>query len=44
MYSDFEEKFGLVSHSVSILETAIEKIDDKEVKFELFNLLLAKTT
>ena len=44
LFSDFEEKYGLISHSVSILEKGIENMDDKEVKFELFNLVLAKTT
>ena len=44
MFSDFEENFGLTSHSILIIEQAILKVTEVDLKFELFNLLLAKTT
>ena len=44
MYSNFEERYGLISHSVQILERAIQEFTEPDLKFEILNLLLAKTT
>lgn len=44
MYADFEEKHGLINHSMKIYDRALKDLTNPEFKFELFNLHLAKTT
>ena len=44
MYSDFEEKYGLISHAIEVLEKGLSVVDSQENKFDIFNLLLAKST
>lgn len=44
MYANFEERYGLVSNSMRIYDRALRDISDKDQKFEIFNLFLAKTS
>lgn len=44
MYADFEEKHGLINHSMKIYDRALKDLHNPEFKFEIFNLHLAKTT
>ena len=44
MYSDYEEKYGLISHSLEVLDRAIKEITDPDCQLELVNLYLSKTT
>lgn len=43
IYADFEEKYGLASHAMKIYDRALKDITDQDVKFQIFNLYLAKT-
>ena len=44
MYAEFEEKHGFISNAMKIYDRALKDLTDNTIKFQIFNLYLAKTT
>ena len=44
MYAKFEEKYGLINNAMKIYDRALKDLTNNEIKFQIFNLYLAKIT
>ena len=44
MYAEFEEKYGLINNAMKIYDRALKDLTNNEIKFQIFNLYLAKIT
>ena len=44
MFADFEMRYGLTNHAMQIYNSALRDLSEKEDKFEIFNIYLAKAS
>lgn len=44
MYAEYEEKYGLINHAMKIYDRALKDLEDKDVKFQIFNMYLSKAS
>ena len=44
MYAEFEENYGLINNAMKIYDRALKDLTDNTIKFQIFNLYLAKIT